>query len=214
MGQGGGKATVGGYDEYPCVNDGECVGSRVCYDKHMGRGCWAGRVTMGCVCVGRGNRRKSCHGEQDCDEGEVCSNQAEGTDLRVGVCMSRRLGEQVAQTVQGLEIGDRVCVAAEFVEKGDGVYKDGVLARVLCDRSGSCATEGHMVRWHGTGMMMKNYCDMVGCVTEVKFVNSPRFRVGKIVQSKTKGLVFTALAARYGTWVEEKFMAGLMAVGV
>lgn len=84
------------------------------------------------------------------------------------------------------------------------VFKKHQMASVLCDSAGSCATPGHMVIWKGRGMMMKTYClEVARCHMEDILVNSPRWSVGKRVQSKTKGLAYTVFAARYETKLEE-----------
>lgn len=94
------------------------------------------------------------------------------------------------------------------------VFREDVLAEVLCDREGSCATEGHIVLWRERGMMMKTYCKEVGCVKRALMVNSPRWRVGVRIGSRSEGLGFSAFAARFGTWGEEALLAAAVRSGL
>lgn len=111
------------------------------------------------------------------------------------------------------------CVDAELLKefaREELVFDDHVDTEVWCDLQGSCATAGHMVRWNGQPMMMKSYCQLGGVVCEKKViqVNSPRFKRGLNVATKTDGLVFTAFAAKYETRGEEMFMAAAVRMGL
>lgn len=77
-------------------------------------------------------------------------------------------------------------------------------ASVLCDHFQNCATPGHMVVFKQKPMSMKNYCAQTGivCVKRVKLVNSPKMKLGLRINSRSKHLKFTALAAAKETWVE------------
>lgn len=88
------------------------------------------------------------------------------------------------------------------------------LARVWCDARGSCATGGHMVVWRGRVMMMRSYCGEVGCERAVRRVNSPRYRRGARVSSRSPGLVFMTLAARFESTLEELVIKAAVSVGL
>lgn len=113
--------------------------------------------------------------------------------------------------------GDGVCVAVEHLaglSSGDLTFAKHREAWVWCDVSGSCATGGHVVVWRGTAMRMRRYCDSVGgCIRRRMLVNSPRWRRRLRVESRTVGLKFTALAARWETALEEKMLATLVRLG-
>lgn len=100
-------------------------------------------------------------------------------------------------------------------------------ARVLCDHEGSCATPGHIVVYHDVAMTMRKYCAGVrmskrrraaqadgGCETVVMQVNSPKYRPGLRMRSKTDGLYLTALAARFETAAEEALLRTAMRLGL
>lgn len=111
-----------------------------------------------------------------------------------------------------------VCVAAEALQhlpKSDLVFTEHVQADVLCDVSGSCATHGHVVVYEGRAMMMETYCKLhAECRAGSMLVNSPKLKRGLRVASKTKGLEFTAYAARYRTKAEEVVLRGLVRFGM
>ena len=86
---------------------------------------------------------------------------------------------------------------------GELVYGTHVKARVLCDATGSCATPGHVVVFKGEAMMMRRYCEKVGCENDVIDVNSPTYRKALRVASRTGGLEYTTFAARYESSIEE-----------
>lgn len=94
------------------------------------------------------------------------------------------------------------------------VFPRHVIANVLCDSFASCATPGHMVVYKGESMRMSGYCKIVGCQRERGLVNSPKYSRGGRVESNTRDLVFTMLAARFETRSEEILLAGLVRVGL
>lgn len=111
-----------------------------------------------------------------------------------------------------------VCIAADTLvglDTTDLVFADHRRASVLCDQFDSCATPGHMVQFKGYAMCMKEYCavDGIRCVKRTKYVNSPKMRMGLRIQSKSKHLKFTALAASKETWLETTLLATLMRLG-
>lgn len=86
-------------------------------------------------------------------------------------------------------------------------------AHVLCDSNENCATPGHIVVYKERAIMMRNYCELVSCSLEIRRVNSPKYRVGLLINSNTEDLRFTAFAARYGTWIEERLLDVAVRVG-
>lgn len=100
-----------------------------------------------------------------------------------------------------------VCIAADMLSHlpfDSLVFSTHRRAAVLCDTFGSCATPGHIVVHDGRAMTMRQYCETAGCKRTVKLVNSPR--IGKGVKtrvgSRSPQMEFTALAARFDTFVE------------
>lgn len=103
---------------------------------------------------------------------------------------------------------DDVCIDARVVDtlpKTQHVYEQHRIASVLCDIQGSCATPGHMVVFEGRAMSMATYCraQAQACAKKVMHVNSPRYARALKLASNTKGLYFTAFAARHETMIEE-----------
>lgn len=109
---------------------------------------------------------------------------------------------------------DPACVDARALEGMDLVFEKHMMKEVLCDAMGSCATGGHMVVWEGVAMMMRSYCESVGCVKRVLEVNSPRRLSGLRVDSKTAGLKYTAFAARWATRIEEAALSVAVRAGI
>lgn len=110
-----------------------------------------------------------------------------------------------------------VCISTEHLAhlpSSSLVFRNDVLAPVLCDTSGSCATAGHMVVFRGRGMMMRRYCEEVGCVKRVMWVNSPLYKTGVRLESRSSNMSFTALAARFETVAEEAVLAAAVRVGL
>lgn len=106
------------------------------------------------------------------------------------------------------------CIAADMLSHLSAtslVFPAHVRAAVLCDEFGSCATPGHVIVFglqsgRGRAMTMRQYCANLrnGCERRVKLVNSPRMGTTRTVRvgSKSPGMKFTALAARFDTVVE------------
>ena len=60
-------------------------------------------------------------------------------------------------------------------------------------------------------MMMKSYCDIVGgCLRKMMMVNSPKYKRGMSIPSRSHGMEFTAFAARYETSTEEVILSTAM----
>lgn len=118
-----------------------------------------------------------------------------------------------------------ICVDAQalaHLHPHEKVFAKDRRASVLCDRQGSCATPSHMVvvqvkNARNVAMTMKSYCEKVaeeGCSKRVMHVNSPKFKRGLRVASKTSALQFTAFAATYQTSVEEVTLRTLIHLGL
>eukprot|EP00177_Eucheuma_denticulatum_P003138 GFKZ01005659.1.p1 GENE.GFKZ01005659.1~~GFKZ01005659.1.p1 ORF type:complete len:377 (-),score=56.00 GFKZ01005659.1:213-1343(-) len=110
-----------------------------------------------------------------------------------------------------------VCIDVEalsHLSADDLVFSSHSLSSVLCDEFGSCATRGHIVTYRGKAMMMATYCKLVECERKKILVNSPRYKMGRRISSKTKDLEYTAFAARYETRVEEKFLKTAVHLGL
>lgn len=109
---------------------------------------------------------------------------------------------------------DNVCIAIQSLKHlppPELVFEQHRRAIVLCDEAGSCATPGHMVRYKGRGMMMRSFCDIVGgCVRKRMMVNSPKYRRGMAIPSRSDGMEFTAFAARHATMAEEAILSFAM----
>lgn len=94
------------------------------------------------------------------------------------------------------------------------VYAEARRAVVLCDEQGSCATSGHIVHWLAVPMMMQTYCERYAtCTRRIKHVNSPRMRRRLRIPTRTDGLEFTPLAARFATTVEEAILRQILWFG-
>lgn len=65
-------------------------------------------------------------------------------------------------------------------------------------------------------MMMSSYCEELGveCNVVATVVNSPRMKVGLRIKSRTDGLEFTALAARFESKVEEHVLRSVVRLGL
>ena len=112
-----------------------------------------------------------------------------------------------------------VCIAVhhldeEAVAEEDRVFVTDFTAKVLCDHMESCATPGHMVVWKYRAMMMKSYCEIVGCEKKIMKVNSPKYRRQVRIRSRSKGLLITAFAAKWATPTEERAFTGLIRMGL
>lgn len=150
---------------------------------------------------------KRCLRDGECeDRGQICVKHFENGQ---GVCVDNPYVGLFPKDGECGDPPDGVCVDADLLEEAgvkDFVFESHRMARVLCDEMGSCATAGHMVEWKGVGMMMKTYCEkeMGGrCKEKVLGVNSPKWMKGRRIASRTKGLKFTAIAARWESQMEE-----------
>ncbi|KAI0564415.1 hypothetical protein FGB62_25g033 [Gracilaria domingensis] len=179
----------------------------------------------------------------DCPDGRQCVNVFSVDDLSTGVCLAKFTPSSSSSDNTANEGTDNddanadeaesdaddasdddeddsseVCIAAKslaHMKQNDLIYPNHVPARVLCDSFESCATPGHMVRYHGKAMMMKSYCNLVGgCTRTVMHVNSPRYRRALELPSDTPHLSFTAFAARYTSKLEEHVLRTAVHMGL
>ncbi|PXF46465.1 hypothetical protein BWQ96_03790 [Gracilariopsis chorda] len=159
----------------------------------------------------------SCKTDLDCASAESCRDFS-----GIKQCVSDQISinrEELpsSKPEEPLEKNSSACIAVEVLnnfERDDFVYESHRLARVLCDASGSCATGGHIFEYEGNVMMMKSYCEMQWCTEAIRKVNSPRYRVGLRVESRSMALSFTAHAARYGSRIEEIVLTSLVRFGL
>ena len=196
-----------------CKRDSDCRSPRRCYEYEEGgeeedaqfKKCNDGP----CYCLLSDLEVDApCAKNKDCGDKGIFSCAKSTNDLPICVRLEVLKG--------GGGGGGAVCVATKHL-KGFGdkelVFETHQRAAVLCDEHGSCATPGHMVVWKGQGMMMRRYCESVGCVPRVMMVNSPRLRRRVGVPSESEGLTFSAFAARYETTAEEVILSGIIRAG-
>ncbi|PXF48234.1 Early nodulin-12A [Gracilariopsis chorda] len=112
---------------------------------------------------------------------------------------------------------DEICIGVHHLSHmayKDLIYSSHRVARVLCDKSSSCATPGHIVLYKGEAMMMRKYCTITRCVQKIMRVNSPRYSRAARVDSHTEDLSFTAFAARYESAAEEHLLRAFVRIGL
>lgn len=111
--------------------------------------------------------------------------------------------------------GKNVCIAVDALKgfaASSLIFTTHKRTFVLCDQHDSCATAGHMVIYKHVPMTMSSYCNMTGikCVRRLKWVNSPRMKLGLRIMSNPKDLMFTALSASKGTKLEEQLLKSVI----
>ena len=182
-----------------CKEDLDCKGSRECINAGP-------KLTDDedeTVC--KPTSTTSCEKDDECEEtGESCVK----FDGRKS-CISER----------AIEKYNIDCVAADHlteagIDADQRIHVRDLLANVLCDYNDSCATPGHMVLYKGRGMMMRSYCEVVGCYRGIMRVNSPKYGRQIRVRSRSEEMVFTAFAARWVTAAEERVLHGLIRLGL
>ncbi|CDF40909.1 unnamed protein product [Chondrus crispus] len=178
--------------------------------------------TAGEVCV-QGNESTLCFSEEAVNAGDnEETSTTGGTGSGGGVQETPTAGDGDSESEgsitnpDGLDVPpggnddeDDVCIdvrALGHLSSNGLVFEKHAVSRVLCDENDSCATRGHMVVFRGHAMRMSTYCESVGCKEAVMEVNSPRFKRGMRIESNTKGLEYTAFAARYDTQAEESLI--------
>lgn len=182
-----------------------------------------------------------CQCSTDCRDTEVCTSTTEGricvshavvnrtAYLSAHDCSGGPNGEILVAAVaqppgepaQGspssspvTTANSAVCIDARTLKGMSKVFAKDVMALVLCDEEGSCATPAHMVRFHGRPLTMREYCSEVTCVQRKLLVNSPRYARGLRVAAQTTGLEFTAFAARFESKIERRVLALAIRVGL
>lgn len=224
-----------------CFRNEECRSPRICViPRSTGISMCVGRFL--CFCAPP--VFQDCEKDEDCEQGETCgflnnlpvcsvdqSSRGRATPVpqptavvdpdfvNDSVTNQRDPNSNSVPGDDGTAAGEstsssEVCVAERHLTGVAGIYERGRLARVLCDSWGSCATRGHLVVFHGKGMMMRSYCEAVGCTESVMKVNSPKWQRQLRVESWSHGLEFTAFAARYETAAEEIVLAGVVRAGL
>ena len=208
----------------PCGADEECKSPRTC--SLMGEAC-DGRY--GCTCEPK--ERQECSKAGTCGPREVCGKRlgtrpscASSAWVNRSKNWDRAFPEQTVgpQTTTSpqtttVTIPGHLCVGVHLLQHLDRkelAYETDEIGDVLCDSENSCATPEHIVIWRGIGMMMARYCEEVGCVRRRMKVNSPKYRRGLVVPSRTNGLVMSAFVARYGTRAEELVLGAAIRVGL
>lgn len=184
-----------------CFKSTECEGSREC--RYIGGDSLeACDDRKGCVCVPLNLVR--CTQNSDCPGGERCLLSSENP-----FCVSNDIDDDGKRK--------KVCIAVhslKHLSREDLVYEQDVSAIVLCDDKNSCATPGHIVHYKGRAMMMKTYCEDVGCTETVMKVNSPKYQKALRVASNSQHLSFTSFAARYETRFEESMLRTAVHMGL
>lgn len=151
------------------------------------------------------------------DESPVATGAAATNPTQASAAVSTFVLASASPTVPTTTEDAGVCVDEKLLRhmsEEELVYERHVHARVLCDLQGSCATDRHMVMWHGQAMTMRGYCTKVRCEEDERLVNSPRMQRGVRLPSRTYGLEMTALAARWDTWVERQVLGALIWLGM
>lgn len=224
-----------------CVPDRSCIDFRKVEQDELDE-CEKGKTShRECFCVplqdinsAEGTWRE-CVGPADCVPEEYCTKV---DDVDNAICISDTFmispdkfpefnqnsapsEDQPVSTVnnqsEGGESQPDECVDAKALEhlpSHNLVFQRHATAKVLCDANRSCATPGHMVTYKREAMMMRTYCGLVGCKEDIMAVNSPRYRRGLSIKSKTTGLEYSSFAARYQTKAEEILIRIAVHVGL
>lgn len=222
-----------------CRTDDECAGNRECVDEND-RKCIGSRM---CTCWPRIKQFHKCSCENPrCMKGDVCGfhpdylycvstniathpNRCPPPSESNAAVMQPLPNETPPLSPQPIQANpsllpiptNNACIDAKALanfHSDDLIFKNHAVSRVLCDQSGSCATPGHIVQYMGSVVMMKRYCERVGCEERVMEVNSPRYQRGIRIASKTNGLEFTVFAARFETRGEEALLSAAVRVGL
>lgn len=183
----------------PCIFSGECEKGTACM--HVTNSS-AGRHCVACDIVGRQKPPL-----RPVDQAHFCDGNVPGHD------------DPANDPLQTFAT-PAVCVAARHLAgmRADAlVYPAHRRAPVLCDQDANCATAGHVVVYDGTRLMMKTYCNAgfrgVRCTRRVMLVNSPRMARALRLRSNSKRLLFTAMAAKYESAIEETIISLLLRAG-
>ena len=200
----------------PCMADIECKSSRTC--SLMGEACEGNFI---CTC--EPEERQECSKAGTCDPGEVCGKRLGKPPSCVSSAWVNRSKnwdrafpeETASPQTTTVTIPGHLCIVVhllQHLDRNELSYETDEIGDVLCDSDYSCATPEHMVVWRDRGMMMARYCEQVGCVWRRMMVNSPKYRRGLVVPSRTNGLVMSAFVARYRTRAEEMMLSAAIRV--
>lgn len=238
----GGSSTGTGRNMDSCVSEDQCFAPRSCVliqDSLMS----ACSGASGCVCYDLTNRFVCTSQAECPDEYERCARPSISEEAYKGECTSTnvignnrgfldiREVERKTENSETLFSGDSnlgtgpgtssnnpgVCVDATLLSHfhpSKLVFSTHRRASVLCDAFRSCATPGHILQYGFKVMSMHTYCEKhATCTRRLSLVNSPKFKRGLRIKSRTANLSFTALAARYETKWEERALRLLVAIG-
>lgn len=151
-------------------------------------------------------------GAESSDESPTAVTESPNTSMEEPNPSNEANGADSAESAE-----PSVCVDADaltHLPSSHLVYAKAWRAVVLCDKHESCATSGHIVHWRTVPMMMRTYCERYAtCTRRIKHVNSPRMRRGLKIPTRTEGLEFTPLAARFSTRVEEAVLRRIIYFG-
>lgn len=208
------QATSSGNTYSECSSSQDCRSPRECigFSKDFKPICCEDQGFDGCTCIP--HDFTTCSENSDCSDGEIC--EKESKDINFCLATDANLWLSLIHPTSLEPSEEDVCIGVHslvHLSFRDLTFDTHRTAKVLCDKNNSCATRGHMVWFNGKPMMMRSYCDQVGCSEKKMLVNSPRRKAGLRLESETNGLQFSAYAARYGTETEEGVLGIVMRVG-
>lgn len=193
-----------------CSDDSDCAAPRTCLSEATRGSCAVGETRCACVHP----NYLYCSTSEDCLQNDRCVSS-----LSSSQCLSCNLNTSDVTVLDNGNCGSNVCIHVSALAHLDPsllVYKQHKRAVVLCDGQENCATPGHMVIFKNVPMSMTTYCKqaLVTCVRRMKFVNSPRMKIGIRLPSRSNDLVYTALAAPGETFLEKTVLRTLLYLGV
>lgn len=188
-----------------CETDDDCKEPRTCQSTENDGG----------VCIDA--KYLLCLTSDECLENDRCVT-AQGQDGPTRVCISCK-GDIDEYSATAVDEGNCICIAIDSLknfDKSSLVFDTRQRASVLCDEYENCATPGHMVIYKTEPMSMTTYCsqETISCRRTVKFVNSPKMKLGLRVSSFKKDLEFTVFAAAKETRLEETVLRWVLSIGI
>lgn len=213
-----------------CTKGDDCLSICSRLDEQFGNLTTCDASKTDCFCFGTAFNLK-CNNSSECAYGRACVNlvpdaeQAPDAEEAPKYCTTC---EAISNHEPKLKFSDdlhfcsstSVCLATHHLSHlptSTLIFNTPRKALVFCDTFHSCATPGHIVTFQNQSMMMSTYCSRYAlghCVKRVMFVNSPRMQRRLRIKSQTNGLSFTALAAKYGTMVEERMLRIMIHLGL
>lgn len=213
---------------HACKSNSDCESPRTCITSTGDSLNECPSNATSCICIGVNNL--ICADSKACLSNDRCIKE-ESTGTKV--CLSCTLVSAIDATTVDDGMGKcnstteldtesnstDSCIAVQSLRQfapSELVYEHDRQALVLCDEQYNCATPSHMVIYHDRPMTMTSYCNQTNvlCRHRVMFVNSPRMKIGLRIPSNSKPLLFTTMAAKYGTKLEEALLSGLVRLGV